>query len=170
MGGLILKRTLILWNEQGKTTLIGRVMGIGLLGVPSSGSPLADVAQKYGAEGLATTFGWDGNLVKDLTSNGGSYLDGLETDWTALKSQRDRATPQRFTPIIWCGFEEKPELGSWVNLLSAQQEIAVIVPKLFASTACDEFRGFPVKHTELVRPRAATESVHIWLQSLLQLR
>jgi pimeloyl-ACP methyl ester carboxylesterase len=168
MGGLVLKRTLILWNEQGKAALTGRVMGVGLLGVPSAGSPLADLAQKYGAEGLATTYGWDGDLLKDLTTDGGSYLDSLETDWMAFKSQRDGATPRRFTPVIWCGFETKPQLGSWIKLLSAQREIELVVPKLFASTACDYVRGLPAKHTDLIKPHAATDSVHIWLVSLLQ--
>jgi hypothetical protein len=166
MGGLVLKRTLMLWNEQGKTALTDRVMGIGLLGVPSAGSPLADLGQKYGADRVASAFGWDGNLAKDLTTDGGSYLDSLETDWMAFKSRRDSATPQRFTPKIWCSFETKPEIGSWVNYFSGT-EVNVIVPKLFTSTACDDVRGFPATHTELIKPHAATDSVHLWLQSLL---
>jgi pimeloyl-ACP methyl ester carboxylesterase len=167
MGGLVLKRTLVLWKLQGKSLLIGRLMGIGLLGTPSAGAPLADLAQKYGADGLATTFGWDGELVKDLNTNGGSYLDSLETDWLEVRNERDNAAQRRFTPTIWCGFETKPELGSWVRALSAQQDIDEIVPKLFTSTVCDDRRGFPVKHTDLIKPKDAADSVHLWLRQLI---
>ena len=102
MGGLVLKRTLVLWKEQGKSLLVGRIMGIGLLGTLAAGAPLANLAQTYGVDGLATTNGWDGALVKDLTTDGGSYLHALETDWIAFKAARDNAEKRRFTPIVWC--------------------------------------------------------------------
>ena len=173
MGGLVLKRTLVLWREQEKSILVSRVMGVGLLGTPSAGAPLAKLAQTYGVDGLATTFGWDGALVKDLTTDGGSYLDALETDWLAFRSARDNAANRRFTPIIWCGFETKPELGPWIRAMSfvlrghAEQDIDEIVPKLFTSTACDKVGGFPVKHTDLIKPKDSTDPMHGWLRSFI---
>jgi pimeloyl-ACP methyl ester carboxylesterase len=72
MGGLVLRRALILWKLQGKSLLIGRTIGIGLLGTPSAGAQLADLAQTLHVDQLAATLGWDGALIKDLTTNGGS--------------------------------------------------------------------------------------------------
>ena len=88
--------------------------------------------------------------------------------------ERDNAPQRRHTPIIWCGSETKPELGSWIRGLSyycrgqAEQDIDEIVPKLFTSTVCDDRRGFPVNHTDLVKPKDAKDSVHLWLRQLIE--
>lgn len=178
MGGLVVKRTMARWMLENKNILVDRVMAIGMLGVPSAGSPLADLARKHGVDKVATTFGWNGDLVKDLTTNGGSYLDGLESDWMAVKRFRDTHQPQRFTPIISCGFETKPELdrGFWstvgltaVGRLFGDGIDATVVPKLFTSSACDEHRAFPVKHTMLIKPVDARDPLHVWLRDLIAL-
>jgi pimeloyl-ACP methyl ester carboxylesterase len=176
MGGLVVKRTMARWMMENKNILVDRVMAIGMLGVPSAGAPLADLAKKHGFDKIATTFGWNGDLVKDLTTNGGSYLGGLESDWIAVKRFRDTHLPQRFTPIISCGFETKPELdrGFWSSVgLSAVGRFLgedidmTVVPKLFTSSACDERRAFPVKHTMLIKPVDARDALHIWLRDLI---
>lgn len=175
MGGLVLKRTIGRWTLENKTVLLDRIMGIGMLGVPSAGAPLADLARKYSIDAIATTFGWNGVLVQDLTTNGGSYLDGLESDWMAVKRNRDVLQQRRFTPIISCGFETKPEFArSWWNSIFFDfwsrffgADIDTIVPKLFTSSACDERRGFSVGHTDLIKPNSKRDSVHIWLRDLI---
>jgi pimeloyl-ACP methyl ester carboxylesterase len=176
MGGLVVKRTMARWILENKTVLVDRVVAIGMLGVPSAGAPLADLAKKHGIDTIATTFGWNGELVKDLTTNGGSYLDGLESDWMAAKRFRDTHQPQRLTPIISCGFETKPEIdrGFWstvgltaVGRLLGEDIDATVVPKLFTSSACDERRAFPVKHTNLIKPVDARDPLHVWLRDLI---
>jgi triacylglycerol esterase/lipase EstA (alpha/beta hydrolase family) len=172
MGGLVLKRVMNLWALEQKSLLIDRIAATVLLGVPSAGAPLADLAQSYGVGNVATAFGWDGALLADLTTGGGSYLDGLETDWTALRRSRDTGLQRRFTPIYACGFETKPEIdrGFWSIVLpmffGATSDIAVIVPKLFAGS-CEERRAFPVKHTELIKPKTDGDAVYSWLRDLI---
>lgn len=160
MGGLVLERALLHWRQQGKDVLIDRVLGVGLLGVPSSGSPLADLASKYGAGAVASWLGWDSNLLKDLTSNGGSYLDSIESDWEAFRDQRQKIDRTRFTPLVRCGFEQKPQ----VSLV----DVSYVVPKLYASTACVDRLGFPVTHIDLVKPKDRDDSIHHWLRDLLE--
>ena len=114
MGGLVLKRTMALWKLQGKTVLLDRLMGIGMLGVPSAGAPLADMAAAAGAAEVARLFGWNGSLVNDLTTDAGQrYLDALENDWIAVKGLRDSGPIRRFTPLVYCGYETKPESRAW---------------------------------------------------------
>jgi hypothetical protein len=176
MGGLVLKRAMARWLLEKKELLIDRVMGIGMLGVPSAGVPLADLAKRHSIDVIATNFGWNGEFVKDLTTNGGSYLDALESDWMAVKRWRENHEPRRFTPLISCGFETNPEVdrGTWRNLavkllgwLWKEDIDTTVVPKLFTSSACDERRSFSVKHTALIKPTSAADSQHIWLRELI---
>jgi pimeloyl-ACP methyl ester carboxylesterase len=171
MGGLILKRVLSLWSLEQKSLFIDRTMAVVLLGVPSAGAPLADFLQSYGVGNVATAFGWNGGLLVDLATRGGSYLDSLETNWTVLRRLRNTGLERRFKPIFACGYEEKPEVdrSMWlaaVSLLSGRPDIGVIVPNLFAGS-CEEPRHFSVKHTELIKPKNAGDSIYIWLRSII---
>jgi pimeloyl-ACP methyl ester carboxylesterase len=177
MGGLVLKRTIALWKLEDRLGLVDRVLGVGMLGVPSAGAPLARLAKSYGVGEIATTFGWNGDLLKDLTSDSGSYLDSLETDWLSVKTARNRAPERRFTPVISCGFETKPEVdrGFWTSPLFfvlgkvlQKEDIDTIVPKLFTSSICDEKRSFPTKHTALIKPKDQNDSIHVWLRDLIE--
>lgn len=168
MGGLVLKRTLALWKLQGKTVLLDRVIGIGMMGVPSGGAPLADLVSKGGANEIARLFGWDSSLVNDLTTDSGQrYLDSLENDWLAAKATRDSGLYRRFTPITHCGYETKPESKLLEIAIGAQY--GTIVPKLFAQSSCDLKDGFSVSHTELIKPDTARAAVHSWLRNLIRI-
>jgi pimeloyl-ACP methyl ester carboxylesterase len=177
MGGLVLKRTVAIWKLEDRMALIDRVMAIGLLGVPSNGAPLATLAQGYNVDEIATMFGWNGRLIKDLTTNGGSYLDSIETDWKVIKFARTRDPQRRFTPIVSCGFETKPQITRrwwsapfiWgLEKLSRTENLDTVVPKLFASTQCDMERGFPVTHTALIKPVDEADSIYVWLRRLVE--
>ena len=173
MGGIVLKRTLTLWEHERKDVLTDRVLAVGLLGVPSKGAPLADTAKKFRVDQLASTFGWDGRLLAELSTNSGSYLDSLETDWLAMKRNRETGLQRRFTPVISCGFEEKPQLSAgtgvwWLWDVAANLvHDTTVVPNLFTSTACDVARGFSVRHTDLTKPQRASDSIHLWLRDLI---
>jgi pimeloyl-ACP methyl ester carboxylesterase len=172
MGGLVLKRTLVLWKLEQRDLLLDRLMAIGMLGVPSAGAPLADLSEKYRVGRIATTFGWNGELLKDLTTNGGSYLDSLETGWLAIIVARNRSPQRRYTPFISCGFEGKPEIDKWWGRVIFDSmfgnNISTIVPKIFTSSACDAWRSFSVKHTELIKPKNEDVSTHVWLRDLIE--
>ena len=166
MGGLVLKRTLALWKLRGKTVLLDRIIGVGMLGVPSAGAPLADLAATGGIGAIATYFGWNGGLVQDLTTDAGQrFLDSLENDWIAIKETRDSGAIRKFTPIFNCGYETKPELR--IVEIVFGPKYGTIVPKLFATSACDDKRGFPVSHTELTKPDDLRAPVHGWLRDLI---
>ncbi|EHK54478.1 esterase/lipase family protein [Allomesorhizobium alhagi] len=174
MGGLILKRSLTLWVQERKELLIDRIMAVGLLGVPSNGAPLADLVKKHGIDRIALTFGWNGALLEDLTTNSGSYLTSLETNWEGLKRNRDTGEPRRFTPVISCGYEEKPQLAGsdwwggrvWDALVGSVID-STVVPDLFAKTACHDRRHFSVRHTDLIKPTDQNDTVHVWLRNLI---
>jgi pimeloyl-ACP methyl ester carboxylesterase len=167
MGGLVLKRALSLWKLQNKTVLLDRIQGIGLLGVPSAGAPLADLADTLDAGKVAEVFGWNGELVKDLTSDSGQrYLDSLENDFIAVKATRDGGAIRRFTPLVWCGYETKPE-SRFLEIVSARK-YSLIVPKLYAGSAgCDDKVGFAASHTGLIKPSGPRLQVAGWLRDLI---
>jgi len=177
MGGLVLKRTIALWKLQDRVGLVDRVLAIGMLGVPSAGAPLAEIAKSYGVAEIATTFGWNGELVKDLSSDSGSYLKSLETSWLSVKTARNTAPERRFTPVIYCGYEEKPEVdrgflnGLFFYFLGwalHNKNIDTIVPELFTSSICDHKRHFSTKHTALIKPKDASDSLHVWLRDFVE--
>jgi alpha-beta hydrolase superfamily lysophospholipase len=163
MGG----RTLALWKLQGKIVLLDRILGVGMLGVPSAGSPLADLVTKAGVAEVARVLGWDSALVKNLSSDGEGqhYLDSLETDWMAVKAARDSGPVRRFIPIIDCGYQTKSEFR--VLELAFGAQYGTVVPKLFATSACDDRRGFSVSHIQLPKPASAKAPVHGSLRDLI---
>jgi pimeloyl-ACP methyl ester carboxylesterase len=166
MGGLVLKRTLALWKLQGKTAPYGRILGIGLLGVPAAGAPLADLVRALGVTRVANWLGYNGGLVQDLTTDAGErYLDSLETDWIAIRATRDQGMVRKFTPLVHCGYETKSESLLLENLLGRQY--GTVVPKLFVSSVCDEKVGLPVGHMKLTKPESARSQGVGWLRDLI---
>jgi pimeloyl-ACP methyl ester carboxylesterase len=167
MGGLILKRTLSLWKLQNKTAPLNRILGVGLLGVPSAGAPLADLVSSVGIDRLASWIGYNGSLVRDLTTDSGErYLDSLENDWMAVRAARNQGPVTRYTPRISCVYETKSEIKAFEILLGKQY--GIVVPKLFASAACDEKIGLPVSHIKLVKPENQRSQVVGWLRNLIR--
>lgn len=162
LGGLIVKRVLATWRAQGKQLLIDRTLGIALLGVPSDGSPLADLAGKHGVDRIASLFGWDGHLVEELRTDSGSYLIALNSDWIAMKQQRDASG--RRTPVTACGYETVAEVPALNLFLDT-----TVVARLYAGTTiCDSAAtGFPVRHTEINKPKRREDSQHLWLRAFL---
>jgi hypothetical protein len=70
-----------------------------------------------------------------------SHLDSLENDFIAVKATRDGGAIRRFTPLVWCGYETKPE-SRFLEIVSARK-YSLIVPKLYAGSAgCDDKVGF----------------------------
>lgn len=167
LGGLVLKRTFALWKLQGKTLLLDRVVGVGMLGVPSSGAPLADLTNILPVAKVAALFGWNEMLVQDLTTDSGlRYLASLENNWVAIRTARSVDPARRTTPYVSCGYETKPQFNVLRGVIPAS--VLTVVPKLYAGTACDFTRGFPVSHTDLIKPGSEGDSLHLWLRDLLR--
>jgi hypothetical protein len=166
MGGLVLKRSLALWVLRQKMVLFDRVVGIGMLGVPSAGAPLAKLLSSGRFDEVATALGWNGGLVRDLsTDEGQRYLGSLETDWMAVKALRESGSIRKFTPQIVCGFETRPEFRIMELVLGSNY--GTVVPDLFASSVCDDRRGFPASHSELPKPEDRDAPVYVWLRDLI---
>jgi pimeloyl-ACP methyl ester carboxylesterase len=166
MGGLVLKQALISWKLAGKNVLLDRIQGIGMLGVPSGGAPLADLAQSLQADKIAKLLGWNGELVKDLTTDSGKrYLSALEDGWASVKTAFGQSSIRRYTPVIECGVETKPE-SRFAYIVSAEK-YGTIVPKLYASSACNHTTSFPYSHIELIKPANSRSQVHSWLRELI---
>jgi pimeloyl-ACP methyl ester carboxylesterase len=182
MGGIVVKRVLTRWHNQGKDVLIGRVLGVGMLGVPAAGSPIADLVKSFGVDRIAEHFGWNGGLLNDLVTNSGSYLDTVDGEWRDLREIRDGPrgnSSHDFSTLVSCGYETKNEIertiwtGTVAWVLSAfgwtsVDNIDFVVPKLYSeNTWCDTRRALPFKHTDLASPLNEEAEQHSWLRALL---
>lgn len=165
LGGLVVGRVLAIWHDQNQQLLINRTLGVALLGVPSGGSPIADLATKYGADDIAELLGLNGQLVEELKTDSGSYLIGLENGVIALKQRRDRGDPRRFTPILLCAYETQAE----IPILRRLGIDTRIVDRIYAATSvCDErAQAIDVRHTEMNKPTSSGDSLHLWFRSFL---
>ena len=158
MGGLVLKRALIQIQQRGQTRYLNRVIGAAMLGVPSEGSSLADLAEDAGGIGrfFVRWMGADWSQVNDLRTveAGNSFLLQLQGDWAELVEARRQSG---FPFLIACAYEKKPEV-------SVLGEELWIVPRLYASSTCSG-RPFPlnVTHTRLPKPVDSSANSHDWV-------
>ena len=158
MGGLVLKRALIQIQQRGQTRYLNRVIGAALLGVPSEGSELADLANQAGGLGrfFVTQLGADLSQVKDMrtVASGNSFLGQLQGDWGELVEARRKSG---FPFVVACAYENRPEISIFGNNL-------LIVPRLYTSSTCSG-RPFPlnVTHMNLPKPIDANANAHDWL-------
>ena len=164
LGGVITKKLLIDLSYFGMDASLSRILGVGLLGVPSSGAPLASYVS--GSDGLQTIFGYfiadNPTLWDDLRSReySDSLLDDIEAKWHDLVFDTSERGHSIFSA---CGHETKFE----VNFLSVK-----IVPKLYSITACSNMSyPFSKKHTDLPKPTSPTlgqEETYKWLVRSLE--
>lgn len=158
MGGLILKRALIQIQQRGQNRYLNRIIGTAMLGVPSEGSSLADLAEETGSIGrfFASWLGVDWSQINDMRTveAGNSFLLQLQGDWAELV---DRRRQSGFPFLVACAYEKKPE----ASLLG---EELWIVSRLYANSTCSG-RAFPlnVTHTQLPKPVDSNASSHDWL-------
>jgi len=110
MGGLVVLHNLL---HEGAAELMDRVPVVVLLGTPSAGAQIADIAAKVANNGaLANMFGADKNR----------YLQQLSDDWKRDKDHR---------PEVVCGYEKLPTKGvmivPWVsaNYLCSKEAPAI---------------------------------------------
>ena len=158
MGGVIIKRMLVKWSGADRERYLRHTLGVSLLGTPSNGAPLANVASSYLFARLVRQWlGFNAGLVRDLKTiaSTNTYLGALENDWASFVESRNQS--HREFPKIQCGYETKAQY----RLFGFSFEI---VPSIYASTQCDgERKPFNKTHFELAKPTSREDPVHGWL-------
>src|SRR5258705_12548154 len=82
LGGLLVKRMLLIYNSERRDLPLSRVAGVFFLGVPAGGSELAALADDERAQALLTIIGRDYRVITDLQPHKASaFLGSLQADW-----------------------------------------------------------------------------------------
>ncbi len=175
LGGLVVKRALLQLADSTKSSMGRRVVGVFLLGVPSNGAPLANVAtKKFMLEYLARAIGEGGqnfNLVEELRASDSdrlnTFLSSTEASWERFivrmeaspeSGNRGYGTP---LPKIYCSYETEMEK-------EFQATGIVVVAQLYAKTRCSApSQAISKKHTDLPKVSDASDFVHQWLRTNL---
>jgi tetratricopeptide (TPR) repeat protein/pimeloyl-ACP methyl ester carboxylesterase len=159
LGGLVTKRGINILFNRGEFGYVDKITAIVLLGVPSQGSPIADLGSSQLASFVSQIFGVGGSnqkLIKDMRSSGSetnSYLNSTENDWKRFVDQERKITTG--FPKVFCGYE--------TNSISIAP---LIVPKLYASTTCDgDVQPIAKDHFSLVKPDFRSDPLYIWVRS-----
>ena len=157
LGGLIMKQLLVDLRFYKLNASRSRIVGIGLLGVPSRGSPLADAAEEMGAivELFQPWAGKNWKFIDDLRTvqNAGSFLVDLESKWSKIVDAPDLG---EYPVYVACGYETKHEGG-----------MLKVVPRFYSETACSTAL-YPIdkSHINLPKPEQQDQNIdeaHRWL-------
>jgi hypothetical protein len=159
LGGLVTKRGINILYNRGELGYVDKIAVVVLLGVPSQGSPVADLGSGEFAHFVSQIFGVGGSnqkLIKDMRSSmseTNSYLNSTENDWRRFVEQEKKVTTG--FPKIFCAYE--------TNSVSIAP---LIVPKLYASTTCDgDIQPIAKDHFSLAKPTSKTDPLYIWVRS-----
>lgn len=164
MGGLVAKKVLTIWEAADYDNLLSRIVGVSLIGVPSNGSPLADIADEIGDSNyggfLIGWLGYNARNISDLRTSGSTntYLSDLESSWANFMDRRSNTTGK--FPRVHCSYETDAEFavtrGWW------RRDIRVeIVPKIYTLTSCDgEAKPINKTHSMLPKPIGVPDPSH----------
>lgn len=167
LGGLTVKRILLEWEAAGYDALLSRIVGVSFLGVPSNGSPIAELVSAIGSipygDFLVALFGYNSRHIADLKTpmSTNTYLSALETTWANFADRRAR----KFNgfPRIHCAYETDAELYLGRTLWGRRISVT-IVPELYARTTCDgESKPINKTHRQLPKPAGSYDPSHEWL-------
>jgi hypothetical protein len=144
LGGLLVKRMLLILNAERRELALSRIAGVFFLGVPAGGSELAALAEDERAEALLTIIGRDYRVITDLQPDKASaFLGSLEEDWNDfLRGREDVYTDP--PPYAHCAYE-----------VDRTYRMAKVVEKLY-SQMCRGENSMPMSgtHTSIVKPRS----------------
>jgi pimeloyl-ACP methyl ester carboxylesterase len=168
MGGIVLRRAIVRLQLNGEQARVDRIVGIGLLGSPSEGAPLADFVKDWGCwipavlrkvcwgEYVAQWYGAGWHQITDLqTLEGHNHLlAGLQTDWgSVIKTHQDKPF------VVSCAYETVAEIPAL--------KIAV-VERIYTHTAgCFEQEPITQNHTALSKPVDIEDNRHQWLRGAI---
>lgn len=158
LGGILIKKVLIIYSEQDRDALLDRTAGVFLFGVPTRGSPLAEAWAVERFAVLTWVIGRRYNVVKDLRPESATaFLDSMENSWVDLLLKRQR-TPRYRTPFVYCAYEVNSIFG-----------LFKVVDALFAATRCEENpHPFPRDHLTIVKPIDVEDDPHVWLRERIR--
>ncbi len=165
MGGIVLRRAIVRLQLNGEQARLDRIVGVGLLGSPSEGAPLADFVNVWGCwlpailrkvcwgEYVAQWYGAGWHQITDLqTLEGHNHLlAGLQTDWgSVIKARQGKPF------IVSCAYETVAEIPAL--------KLAV-VERIYTHTAgCFEQEPITQSHMALSRPIDIEDNRHQWLR------
>jgi len=161
LGGILTKRMVTKWSGEGYDRYIHHIIGISLLGVPSNGSPLANLGDSAFGRLVGAWMGINARHVSDLKTPGttNTFLQSLSNDWSNFFSGRQ--LDYNGFPRIYCAYETAAEyqVGNW--LFNKRVEI---VPEIYTKTDCDgEKTPINKTHTELPKPASSDDPIEDWL-------
>jgi hypothetical protein len=154
LGGILVKRMMLIYAGQDSQRLLNRISGVFLMGVPSQGSPLADLSQKDAILLLTTVIGRRYRVVKDLRpEEAATFLNVLDNSWGDFLRRRQVVT-RDWPPFIYCAYE-----------IDNSFRLAAVVPRLYAQTLCAENAApMSTNHADLVKPSSVTSQVYTWVR------
>jgi pimeloyl-ACP methyl ester carboxylesterase len=168
MGGIVLRRAIVRLQLIGEHGRLDRIVGIGLLGSPSEGAPLADFVKDWGCwvpavlrnvcwgEYVAQWYGAGWHQITDLqTLQGHNHLlAGLQTDWgSVIKSRQSKPF------VVSCAYETVAEIPA-LKL--------PVVERIYTHTAgCFEQQPITHNHTALSKPISIEDNRHQWLRGAI---
>lgn len=156
LGGILIKRTLLLYDDDGYDTLLNRVAGVFFMGVPAAGSPVANLAESTVGAFLTSIIGKRYRVVTDLRPDtAAAFLGSLERSWTAFVNRR-RLLYQQAPPRIFC-VNETEKIGNAVQA----------VPELYSQACLGERSSMTRNHLELVKP-AGRDNLHDWVRERIR--
>jgi pimeloyl-ACP methyl ester carboxylesterase len=168
MGGIVVRRAIVRLQINGEQARLDRIVGVGLLGSPSEGAPLADFVRAWGCwvppmlrkvcwgEYVAQWYGAGWHQITDLqTLEGHNHLlAGLQTDWGSVIKAR-----QTKPFVVSCAYETVAEI--------AALKLAV-VERIYTHTAgCFEQEPITQSHMALSRPIDIEDNRHQWLRRMI---
>jgi pimeloyl-ACP methyl ester carboxylesterase len=168
MGGIVLRRAIVRLQSPEQRERVERIVGIGLLGSPSEGAPLADLVTDWGCwvpaifrkvcwgEYVTQWYGAGWHQISDLqTLDGHNHLlAGLQTDWgSVVKAQRGKPF------FVSCAYETVAEIPA-LKL--------PVVERIYTHAAgCFEQIPITEKHTALGKPTDIEDNRHQWLRGTI---
>ena len=145
MGGLVVKRILVILNHHTDLDNLRRVRAVLYISTPAQGAPIADLARW-----LSLNRQFQDMKPADLNT----FLQSLEDDWQALLRDRD-ATGALF-PKCYCAYETKPTHG------------IMVVSRVYAATHCDNTPyAIDLDHVAISKPRSVEVDPYVWSKARL---
>lgn len=163
LGGILTKRMLVKWSADGRQQLLSHVAGVTLLGVPSNGTPVANLGDSDFGKLVQAWLGFKARHISDLrtTATTNTYLQALENDWSRFFERRpvDRSG----FPRISCAYETKSQYRISAGFLFSKD--IEIVPEIYTKTMCDG-ETYPVNktHMDLPAPTSKDDPVLTWFR------
>jgi hypothetical protein len=144
LGGLLIKRMLLIFNSEGRALPLSRVAGVFFFAVPAGGSELAALADDARVQALLTIIGRDYRVITDLQPDRASaFLGSLEADWNDFFRARAK-THIDSPPYVHCAYE-----------VDKAYMFAKVVEKLYSQMCRDE-NSMPMSrtHMSIVKPKS----------------